>query len=82
MSTNLNHTALRMAKLTLLHSERPKLHTVLAFLSAIGLYSIEFLAVLNGIGLQLEELRSIAEQLLSFEISLCFKTDSKIFRYL
>ena len=27
--------------LTLLHSERPKLYTILAFLSAIGLNSVE-----------------------------------------
>ena len=30
-------SSLKASPLTLLHSERPKLHTILAFLSAIGL---------------------------------------------
>ena len=37
--------------LTLLHSEWSKLHTILAFLSAIGLYAI--LAFLSAIGLKM-----------------------------
>ena len=34
---------IRIPPLTLLHSERPKLHTILAFLSAVGLRAISFL---------------------------------------
>ena len=31
-----------LLSLTLMHSERPKLHTILAFLSAVGLMLFEF----------------------------------------
>ena len=34
-----------MAALTLLHSERPKLYTILGFLSATGLIKLRFLIV-------------------------------------
>ena len=34
---NLNSNCTLVTHLTLLHSERPKLHTILAFLSAVGL---------------------------------------------
>ena len=37
MPDGILHTAIRDLILTLLHSERPKLYTILAFLSAMGL---------------------------------------------
>ena len=44
VGTGVGHTSL-----TLLHSERPKLHTILAFLSAIGLkFYLKFFFFLMG----------------------------------
>ena len=37
-----NHSLTNIADLTLLHSERPKLYTILAFVSAIGFNKFRF----------------------------------------